>query len=104
MAEIKHLSEEQFTEFCKEGVSVIDFWAPWCGPCRMLAPILEQVAEELNEVAVGKVNVDDFPDLASAFNVHSIPNICIFKNGKLVDNVVGLRPADDLVATIKKHI
>lgn len=93
-----------FNEFIKEGVVVVDFWATWCGPCRMLAPVLDGVAETLPEVKFGQVDVDKAPDLARQFNVASIPNVCIFKNGKFVDRMVGMRDADEIVKIIKKQL
>ena len=70
----------------------IDFWAPWCGPCRMLSPIVDEVAEERTDVKVGKVNVDEQPELASQFGVMSIPTLLVFEQGKLVRQAVGARP------------
>ena len=69
-----------------------DFWAAWCGPCRMLSPIVDEVAEERTDVKVGKVNVDEQPDLAAEFGVMSIPTLLLFENGKLVRQAVGARP------------
>ena len=71
---------------------LLDFWASWCGPCRMLSPVVDEVAEERTDVKVGKVNVDEQPELAGEFGVMSIPTLLVFKNGKLVDQAVGARP------------
>lgn len=93
-----------FEQFTKEGVCVVDFWATWCGPCRMIAPILDEVSAKMSNVKFGKVDVDNAPDLAKQFNVMAIPNVCIFKNGVLVDRVVGLCDEDELIETISKQI
>jgi len=71
---------------------LLDFWASWCGPCRMLSPIVDEVAEERTDVKVGKVNVDEQPELASQFGVMSIPTLLVFRDGKLVNQAVGARP------------
>ena len=76
----------------REGLSLIDFWATWCGPCRMLSPVVDEVAEERTDVKVGKVNVDEQPDLAAQFGVMSIPTLLVFEQGKLVRQAVGARP------------
>lgn len=84
---------------------VVDFWAPWCGPCKSIAPVLEEIAKELGtQVAIYKVNVDDNPKSPSQYNVRAIPNLIIFKGGAEVDRVVGAVPKDQLVATIKKAL
>ena len=92
-----------FNEFISNGVVVVDFWANWCGPCRMLAPILDEVAEKLTNVKFGKVDVDNAHELAKKYQIMSIPNVCVFKNGELVDRIIGLCDEDELTETIKKH-
>ena len=71
---------------------LLDFWASWCGPCRMLSPVVDEVAEERTDVKVGKVNVDEQPELAGEFGVMSIPTLLVFEQGKLVSQAVGARP------------
>ena len=80
---------------------LLDFWAAWCGPCRMLAPVIEEIAEEYaGKIKVGKVNVDDEPALAMKFGVNSIPTVVLMKNGKVVKTSVGYRPKADIVAML----
>lgn len=95
---------KNFDEFIENDIAVVDFWAIWCGPCRMLAPIIDDVAEKFTSVKFGKVDVDNAPELAKKYKIVSIPNVCIFKNGELVDRIVGLCDEAELTETIKKHI
>lgn len=84
---------------------LVDFWAPWCGPCRSLAPVLDQVADEQNgRLRVGKVNVDDAPELAARFGVRSIPALVLFQNGKPVATQVGVLPAEALNRWLAPHL
>lgn len=93
MAVITITKENFEAEVLKSAQPVLlDFWATWCGPCRMLSPIVDEVAEERTDVKVGKVNVDEQPDLAAEFGVMSIPTLLLFENGKLVHQAVGARP------------
>lgn len=71
---------------------LLDFWAEWCMPCKMISPVVEEIAKEVPNIKVGKVNVDEQPELASAFNVMSIPTLVVMKNGKIVKTMVGVRP------------
>lgn len=81
---------------------LVDFWAPWCGPCKMLSPIIDEVAEEAGpEVKICKVNVDDEVELAQQFGVFSIPTVLVFKNGKIVNKAVGYRPKEQIEDLLK---
>lgn len=84
-----------------EKVVVIDFWATWCGPCKMMAPVVEEVAKDYPDVKVCKVNVDEEPELSNAFKIVSIPTIVVIKNGEIIDSVVGYRPKEDFEKIIK---
>lgn len=80
---------------------LVDFWATWCGPCRMISPIIEEIAAEETGIKVGKVNVDDEPELASTYNIMSIPTIMVFKNGEVVNVTVGAKPKSALLSLVK---
>ena len=84
-----------------EKVVVIDFWATWCGPCKMMAPVVEEVAKDYPDVKVCKVNVDEEPELSNAFKIVSIPTIVVIKNGEIIDSVVGYSPKEDIEKIIK---
>jgi thioredoxin 1 len=89
-----------------EGVALVDFWAAWCGPCQIIAPVIEQIASEYEGrgVKVGKLDVDTNQQTAMRFNVRSIPSILLFKNGKHVETVVGAVPKDYLVEKLEQHL
>ena len=93
MAEITVTAQNFEQIISGEKPVLIDFWASWCGPCRMLAPVIEELATELADVCVvGKVNVDDEPSLAEKFGIMSIPTVLLFQNGELKEKVIGVRP------------
>lgn len=99
------LTDANFDEFIKNNPhAMVDFWAAWCGPCRMLAPTISEIADEHKEIAVGKLNVDDNPLTATKFKIMSIPAILFFKDGKLVDTVIGAVPKQVIEDSIEKLI
>lgn len=93
---VVHFSKEGFEKAkAQGGVMLVDFWATWCGPCKMIAPVIEQLAQQYEgKVIVGKVDVDQEPELAREYGVMSIPNVVVFKDGKEVDRKVGVMPAN----------
>ncbi len=105
MTEILNLNQSNFsTTINKENkLFLVDFWAEWCAPCKMIAPILEEIAEDLKEkILVGKVNLDENQELAAEFSIKSIPTLLLFENGKLKDTKVGLMSKVDLVNWINQ--
>lgn len=79
---------------------LVDFWAPWCGPCRMVVPIVEEIADERDDIKVCKINVDEEGDIASQFGIMSIPTLMVFENGKVINTATGARPKDDILALL----
>ena len=79
---------------------LLDFWAPWCGPCRMVGPILEEIAGERSDIKIGKINVDEQPELASQFRVMSIPTLIVIKDGKIVNQSMGAKPKNAILAML----
>lgn len=103
MSEAVHLSAEKFAEATAKGVCLVDFWAEWCGPCRMLGPVIEQVAAEAGEgVIVAKANVDELPDQAAQFGVRSVPTLVIMRDGKEVARLIGMQSKAKILDAIAR--
>jgi len=101
MSKYTELTGANFEATLAEGVSIVDFWAPWCGPCRMIAPVIEELAEDYEGKAnVCKVNTDEEQDIAVKFGIRSIPTIMFFKNGEMVDQIVGAQSKQALASKL----
>ncbi|GAE30156.1 thioredoxin [Alkalihalobacillus hemicellulosilyticus] len=101
---IVNVTDQTFSSETNEGVVLADFWAPWCGPCKMIAPVLEELDSEMGDKAkIVKLNVDDNQETAGKYNVMSIPTLLVFKDGEVVDQVVGFQPKDALAELLNKH-
>ena len=100
----RHFDQDHFEEaLAAPGVLVVDFWADWCMPCKMMAPVVDQLAEQYDgRIVVGKVNIDEEPDLAARYDVRSIPTILFFKDGEEAATLVGARPIASLTAEVDK--
>lgn len=101
----EHFTTANFAEKTKGGVALVDFWAPWCSPCRGLTPVIEELAKDYaGKATIGKVNCDEEPELAQKFNVMSIPAIFVLKDGQVVGTIVGARPKKDFATALDKAL
>ena len=99
---VTNITKNNYQELVLNGDKevLLDFWAPWCGPCRMVSPIVVEIAGERQDILVGKVNVDEELELATQFQVMSIPTLVVLKNGQVVNRVIGFRPKDAIVSLL----
>jgi len=99
------LNNDNFNETIKEGVTLVDFWAEWCGPCQMMLPILEDFSKDMEgKMKVGKVNVDENPEIAGQFRVMSIPTLIVFKDGEPVETLVWVKQKEELAEVCGKYL
>ena len=99
---VKHLADHNFEAETAEGVTLVDFWAPWCGPCRMMGPVLDDLVHRLDgEATVAKVNVDEAPSLAHRFGISAIPVLVVLRDGREVKRLVGAQPLTNLLQVIR---
>jgi len=104
---IMHTTDADFAKDVEqgEGLIIVDFWAEWCAPCRMIAPVLEKLDQEFaGKIQIVKLNVDEHPEAPARFGIMGIPTLLMFKNGEVVDRIVGFQPKDNFVRLIEKHI
>ncbi len=97
---VQHLTSADFDSVTASGRCVVDFWASWCGPCRMVSPVVDEIAAERPDILVGKVNVDEEPELASAFNISSIPTLVVMRGGEIVNRATGARPKSSILSLL----
>jgi len=101
---ISHVTDKNFAAETSSGLVLADFWAPWCGPCKMIAPVLEEIDAEMSDkVKIVKLDVDENQETAAKFGVMSIPTLILFKDGEVVDKVIGFQPKEALQGVIEKH-
>ena len=102
---LKTLTDSNFDQEIQSGGGLVDFWAEWCGPCRRIAPLVEELAGQYDgRATVGKLNVDENPNVPGRFMIRGIPTLLLFKNGQLADTLVGLAPKEDIAKMIDKHL
>ena len=103
---LQHFTEESFDKaLAGTGLLMVDFWAEWCGPCKMLGPVIEQLAADFDgRAVVGKVNVDDEPELAQRYGIMSIPTVIFFKDGEEIDKKIGVMPPEAFIETIEANL
>jgi len=105
MAEIVELSDDSFKDFVGKDYAVVDLWAPWCGPCGIIAPIVEELSVHYKgKIKFGKLNVDEYPPISKEYKVMGIPTLLMFKNGELVDRIVGALSRERIKEKLEKHL
>lgn len=103
MSNVYEVSDATFVEETKEGLVLVDFWAPWCGPCRMQGPIIDELAGEMDSVTFAKMDVDENPATAAQFGIQSIPTLLVKKDGEVVETLVGVHRKEQLTSILSKY-
>ena len=98
---VKEINSENFNQEISKGKVLVDIWAPWCGPCRIISPIVDELSNEIKDVKFVKLNVDESPDIASQYEVMGIPTLIMFKDGKEIRRIVGLRSKEEIKKELK---
>lgn len=101
---VEQLTSNNFHEFVKSGTVAVDCYADWCPPCKLLSPVLEKMSQEIKEIKFSKINTDENPEIAEEFQIRSIPNILIFRDGKLIDQIIGFYPEQSLKKKLKGYL
>jgi len=101
---VKEVNTQEFNETIKEGVTLVDFFATWCGPCKMLSPILDELSEEMSDVKFIKVDTDQNMNLAQQYNIMSIPAVFLFRDGEVIGSFVGMQPKNSVKSFIEQHL
>jgi len=102
---VTELSGDEVNDFIRKEVVMVDFYADWCMPCLTMGPVVEEIAEKLkNKIKVGKLNVGDYPEIAQKFNINSVPNFVIFKEGKKIENFTGAMPSEEFEEKLKQIV
>ena len=102
---VKEINDSNFSEETAKGLVMVDFWAPWCRPCRIVAPVLDEISEELSDqVSITKINVDDNDKTATKYNIISIPTVLVFKDGENVESIPGAKPKHEYMQVLSKYL
>ena len=101
---VKEITEKEFNEIIKKPIAVVDFWAEWCPPCRMLAPIIEELELKLKNITFAKIDIDKNKKLALRFSVEVVPTLLVFRKGRLIDRIIGAVPLEELEKKLKKSL
>jgi len=104
MGNLVNATDNSFNDDVKEGLVLVDFWAEWCGPCRLVGPVLEKIAEENSKIKIVKLNVDENPVTSAKFTIRSIPTLLIFKDGQQVDSIIGAVPKNAILSKLNLYI